>query len=181
MKYAFAPPVLFLAGLPSYAQDTVVPLKPCDVTRHYNSYFVKSSAKLVRMGAIDVDGEAFGVYLPETESGYRVTSFDEQPANAMTQFSSTYLAVDQNHDGKLTSSESAFAELPLRIGDTMFDVVAIAEDGSSITLRPNDGPLRGAVIGRRAPDFSFTATDGKVVRRDDYLGRAVLIDCWAPS
>jgi hypothetical protein len=89
--------------------------------------------------------------------------------------------VDQDHDGKLAVDESYFAELPLRIGDTMFDVVDIASDGATLTLRRRDGPLQGAVRGRKAAAFEWTATDGRKLNNASYENRVLVIDCWAPS
>ncbi len=130
-------------------------------------------------GSLTVDGEDFTIYLPADTSGY-----SREPRAArkglLTAFTSTCLAVDQNHDGVIAAWESYYAEHPLRIGDSMFDIEAIAEDGT-LTLAPSDTPLAGAVIGRQAPDFAWTTTDGQVLRRDDFAGRALLIDAWAPT
>jgi len=99
----------------------------------------------------------------------------------MVSYNSTYLAVDQNHDGKIDINESYFAEFPLRLGDTMYDILSIADDGSRMVLRPNAGPLSGAVIGRRAPEFMFETIDGKKLRNSDFAGKTLIVDCWAPS
>ena len=165
--------------------DVVIKMSECQAKRKFSLYlevgiFVKSSKDLVRKGSVEVAGETFSIYLPQEDGDYSVAPRPDRKTE-MVKYTSTYLAVDQNHDGEIDSNESYLAELPLRVGDSMFDVVAIASDGSSITLRPSNGPLRGGVIGRQAPDFEFTTTDGKKLGRDSFEGRALLIDCWAPS
>ena len=63
----------------------------------------------------------------------------------------------------------------------MFDITNIAKDGSTITLKPSQSPLAGAILGELASDFTFTTTKGKQVRRNDFAGKVLVIDRWAPS
>ena len=172
-------------GLAQVDKDIVIKMSECEAKRKFSLYvnaglFVKSSRELVSKGSIKVGTESFDIYLPEAEGAYSVAPRPKRKTQ-MIKYTSTYLAVDQNHDGKISSWESYLAGFPLRIGDSMFEVKSIASDGSSITLRPSNGPLRGAVIGRKAPEFEFKTIDGKTLNRDSYKGRALLIDCWAPS
>lgn len=165
--------------------DLVIPMSKCAVKRDLSLYldggiFVKASRDMVLKGSLKVNEESFEIFLPHTKQGYSASPRPKLKSE-LIHYTSTYLAVDQNHDGKLESWESYLAELPLRLGDSMFDVVKIAQDGSCITLRPSKAPLQGAVVGRKVADFKFTTIEGKVISRDNLEGRALLIDCWAPS
>ncbi len=170
---------LSVSGHPESGTDLTIPMVPCKKTRPVDSYYMSTSEKLVLEGTVTVDGEKFLIYLPEDEEGYSLVPRPERKA-ILTAFTSTCLAVDQNHDGRISMWESCFAENPLRIGDSMFVVKSIDDDGT-LTLTPQDLPLSWPVIGRKAPDFSFTTIDGRTVTRDDFQGRALVIDCWAPS
>ena len=175
-------------GSPAVAQedDAVNPatirvgMSPCKMKRTYQSLYVRSSRHLVLEGSVDVGGETFKIYLPKDRAPYSIAPRPRRQALIPT-FTSTYLAVDQNHDGKLSSWESYFAEFPLRIGDTMFEVTAIAPDGRWLTLMPHDGPLSGAVVGRQAPDLQLETVDGKAVTISGFKGKTLLIDCWSPG
>jgi len=79
----------------------------------------------------------------------------------------------------LEDSESAPANLPVRILDTMYSVVAIANDGSSISLVKTDGPLHGVVVNRRCPEFSFTSVSGETISDKSILGKVTVLDIWA--
>lgn len=178
---------LLLIALPTTAQtgppaeqDTVVTMTACDKSRRVTPFFVQSSKRLVREGVIRVEGEDFRIYLPHPRTGYSIGPRTPSQAS-LAICSSTYLSVDQNHDGKLDFWESYYAELPLRIGDTMFKVTSIAKDGSRISLRRSKVPLRGAVIGRTAPDFAFKTLDGKTVNRETFRGATLIIDSWSPG
>ena len=164
----------------AHASDRiVVAMTPCKLKRPVPMFFVSSSKHLVLKGTVAVGNETFSVYLPKEAGGYSIAARPERKG-LLTAFTSTWLSVDQDHDGKISESESYYAEHPLRIGDAMFEIEEIAADGT-LTLIPSDAPLSGAVIGRKAPEFEWKTIDGEVLRRDDFLGRTVIIDCWAPS
>lgn len=162
------------------AAPIVVPMAPFEGKRPVRSFYVESSPDLVRKGTVQVDGTAFDLFLPKEKGGYSVRPRPELQGVLVT-LTSTWLSVDQDHDGKITLEESYFAELPLRLGDTMFDVVDIAADGSTLTLRRREGPLAGAVLGRKAAAFEWTATDGRKLGNASYANRVLVIDCWAPG
>lgn len=162
------------------AERMVIEMSPCKLARPVPMFFVSSSRNLVLRGTVTVGEETFSIYLPEDAQGYS-TAPRPKRKGLLTAFTSTWLSVDQDHDGKISDWESYYAEHPLRIGDSMFDIESIAVDGTTITLIPSEARLTGGVIGRKAPDFEWTTTDGRTVRRDDFLGRTVVIDCWAPS
>ena len=169
-------------GSPS-EEEIVVALEPCELKRDHSIYvkiIAKTSRDLCRVGTVTLGEEAFSIYLPEDDSAYSAAPRPDRPG-MFNKYTSSYLAVDQNHDGKIESWESYFAEFPLRIGDRMFDVLEIAPDGSSLSLRSRSGPLMGAVVGRRAPKFSFETVDGRVVDNASVAGRATLIDVWSPG
>ncbi|MEC7585117.1 MAG: hypothetical protein VYE77_12435 [Planctomycetota bacterium] len=161
--------------------DLEVEMTTCKVKRPiFSSLFVNSSTTLVKRGVVDVGGEEFAIYLPRERVG-GVYSTDPRPKRMRlaTAFTSTLLAVDQNRDGRIDVGESYYAEFPLRIGETMFDIVAIAEDGSKITLRRTDTPLFGGVIGRRAPDLRLSSLQGESVALQEFVGRVLVLDAWA--
>jgi hypothetical protein len=133
---------------------------------------------LVKRGSVAVDGETFAIYLPKAASyPIRNTGGDD------TGFSntSTLLAIDNNLDGKITQDENRYANLPLRIGDRSFRLKSIARDGSSLVLLPLEGPVQGLAVGRSCPPFSYQALDGRMVKNEDYKGRAFLIDVWSTT
>jgi hypothetical protein len=116
-------------------------------------------------GEITVDGEQFSIYLPQLRS-YPLRNHGTDDGRLSN--TSTLLSIDGNRDGKLTEDEGWFANLPVRIGDRMFDVKRIAADGSAIDLAPSKSPLRGVVVGRRCPPFAYHAQDGSVVKNEDF-------------
>jgi hypothetical protein len=179
------PSLLLLAAplarpLPAQEAPIVVALAPCELKRPVRGFYVKSSRDLVRKGSLTVGSETFDLYLPKEKGGWSHTARPERK-DTLVALTSTWLAVDQDHDGKIAIDESYFAELPLRIGDTMFDVVGIAADGSTISLRRREGPLAGAVRGRKAAAFEWAATDGRKLSNASYENRVLVIDCWAPG
>jgi len=161
--------------------DLVVTMQPCEKKRSVETGYVRSSRNLVLHGQVDVDGTKFDIYLPRDKKNAYSIAPRPKRQQLLTRLTSTHLSVDQNHDGKISRWENYFAEFPLRIGDTMFDVRAIAKDGSTITLRRSRAPLTGAVLGAPASDVTFTTVDGKRLRPADLLGKVLVFDVWAPS
>src|SRR6266404_4079901 len=80
---------------------------------------------------------------------------DTGRANFPRDNTSTLISVDNDHDGVITADEGWFASLPIRVGDKMFDVVDIEREGNRIDVRPSATPVRGVVVGRMCPSFSF--------------------------
>jgi hypothetical protein len=132
--------------------------------------------RLVKRGTISVDGQEYTLYLPKADS-YSTTNSGTDDSDSEN--TSTLISIDQNGDGKLTDDESWFANLPVRLGDTMFDLAKIAGDGSQIILRPSKSPLRGVVIGRTCPPFSFVTADGEEVSLEKMAGKAFILDIWS--
>lgn len=166
-------------GLAAQHDSIVVAMAPCELQRPIDSFYVKSSRNLVAKGTVQVDGESFDIYLPKEKAYSRVPRPEQK--GVLIVRTSTYLSVDQNHDGKIGALESYFAESPLRLGNAMFEIVDLPANGGSITIRRTDRPLTGAVLGRKAAEFDWTAIDGSKLRRDDFKNRVLVIDCWAPS
>jgi len=132
--------------------------------------------KLVKRGVVEVAGEKFTLYLPKAKS-YSVQNPGKK--DHIYENISTRLAIDQNGDAKLTELDNWFANLPLRLGDRMFDVVEIAADGGRIVLRPSKSPLHGVIVGRTCPPFALKTADGKTVSREGFAGKAFLLDIWS--
>jgi hypothetical protein len=130
---------------------------------------------LVKRGTVQVGGRKYALHLAKAKSystkntGASDSDFDN---------TSTLISVDQNGHGKLTD-DGWFANMPLRLGDKMFDVVEIAADGSRIVLRPSKAPLRGVIVGRTCPPFSFKTADGKTFTRESLAGKPFLLDIWS--
>jgi hypothetical protein len=132
--------------------------------------------KLVKRGAVEVDGTKYNLYLPKAKAYSTVNAKKDDSDFENT---STLMSVDHNGDGLLSDEEGWFANLPLRLGDKMFDVSEIAEDGSRIVLKPSKSPLRGVIVGRSCPPFSFRTADGKEITRETLSGKAVVFDIWS--
>jgi len=157
-------------------------LKPEDIQKDPEGFAKRlqeamKPEKLVKKGSIRVSGKSFDLYLPESTEPYAVENKGESDSHHEN--SSTLLSIDGNGDGKLTGDEGWFASLPIRIADSMWEVVAIAADGSRIELKPSRKPLAGVVVGRKCPPFSFRTEEGKPVTLDSYRGKALLIDIWS--
>jgi hypothetical protein len=191
-RYGYLAAVAFIAALcpPSAADisDTItIPMQLTKAARpgHINVTIDKSGkpniipakdTQLTHQGVIKIDGETFNIYLPAAGSySLKNTGTGE----GQFENTSTLLSVDANRDGKFTDDEGWYANLPLRIGDRMFEVVRIAPDGSSITLKRSTKPLAGVITGRKVPPFSYTTAEGKPFTQDTYRGKAVLIDVWS--
>ena len=132
--------------------------------------------ELVKRGTVEVDDHKYTLYLPRAES---YSTKNTKPSDSDFENTSTLISVAQNSDGYVTDADGWFANLPLRLGDKMLDVVEIAADGSRIVLKPSKAPLRGAIVGRVCPPFSFKTADGKEVTRDSLAGRPFLLDIWS--
>jgi hypothetical protein len=130
----------------------------------------------VKRGTVQVDRRKYTLYLAKAES---YSTNNTGPSDCDFDNTSTLISVDQNGDGRLTENDGWFANLPLRLGDKMFDVVAIAADGSRIVLKPSKAPPRGVIVGRTCPPFSFKTADGKEVTRESLAGKPFLLDIWS--
>ena len=132
--------------------------------------------QLVKRGTVEVDGQKYTLYLPKAPS---YSTKNTKPSDSDFENTSTLISVDSKGDGRLTGAEGWFANLPLRLGDKMFDVTEIAADGSRIVLKPSKSPLRGVFVGRTCPPFSFKTADGKEFSRDSLAGKPFLLDIWS--
>jgi hypothetical protein len=132
--------------------------------------------ELVKRGTVEVDGQKYTLYLPKAKS---YSTKNTKPSDSGSENTSTVVYVDHKGDGQLTGEEGWFANLPLRLGDRMFDVAEITADGSRVVLRPSKAPLRGVIVGRKCPDFSFKTADGEEVSRDRLAGKPFLLDIWS--
>jgi hypothetical protein len=134
--------------------------------------------ELVKRGTVQMDRRKYTLYLPRAKS---YSTKNTGPSDCDFDNTSTLISVDQNGDGRLTENDGWFANLPVRLGDRMFDVVDIAADGSRIVLRPSRAPLRGVIVGRTCPPFSFKTADGKEVSRESLAGKPFLLDIWSTT
>ena len=132
--------------------------------------------ELVKRGTVEVDRRKYTLYLPRARS---YSTKNTGPSDCDYDNTSTLIVVDQNGDGRLTENDGWFANLPLRLGDKMFDVAEIAADGSRIVLKPSKSSLRGVIVGRVCPPFSFKTADGKEVARESLAGKPFLLDIWS--
>ena len=132
--------------------------------------------ELVKRGTAQVDRQKYTLYLPKARSW---SMKNTGPSDCDDDNTSTLISVDQNGDGRMTENDGWFSNLPLRLGDKMFDVAELAADGSRIVLKPSKSQLRGVIVGRTCPPFSFQTADGKVISRDRLAGKAFLLDIWS--
>jgi hypothetical protein len=132
--------------------------------------------ELVKRGTAKVDGHNYTLYLPKAKA---YSTKNTKPSDSDFENTSTVISVDQKGDGRLTDTDGWFANLPLRLGEKMFDVAEIAADGSRIVLKPSKSPLRGVIVGRTCPPFSFKTADGKEVSRKSLAGKPFLLDIWS--
>jgi hypothetical protein len=132
--------------------------------------------ELVKRGRVEVDGQKYTLYLPRAKS---YSTKNTKPSDSGFENTSTLISVDQKGDGRLTGTDGWFANLPLRLGDKMFDVAGIAADGGRVVLNPSRSPLRGVIVGRTCPPFSFKTAEGKEVSRDGLAGKPFLLDIWS--
>ena len=135
----------------------------------------RKNEPLVKRGTVEVDGQKWNFYLPKAKSYPLVNKNPGDPLDN----TSTLISIDQNGDGKLTDEEGWYVDMPLRFGDKMFEVTEIADDGSKVVLKPSSAPLRGAVVGRACPAFSFKTADGQVVSNETFAGKTLILDIWS--
>ncbi len=62
------------------------------------------------------------------------------------------------------------------IGGSLYEVKAIAEDGSWVEFAASGLPT--TALGTRAPDIAMTDTAGKTFRISDYRGKVLVLDFW---
>jgi hypothetical protein len=132
--------------------------------------------ELVKRGTVEVDGLKYTLYLPRAKS---YSTKNTKPNDNDFENTSTLLSIDRKGDGQLTDKDGWFANMPLRLGDKMFDVTEIAADGSRIVLRPSKSPLRGVIVGRTCPPFAFKTADGKEISSKSLAGKSFLLDIWS--
>jgi len=72
------------------------------------------------------------------------------------------------------SSHRFFELVP--IGGSLYEIEAIAEDGSWVEFAPSG--LSATALGKKAPDFDMTDTAGKTFRVSDYRGKVLVLDFW---
>src|SRR5436309_552076 len=96
---------------------------------HVTSGDFLTAALLVKRGVVAIDGKKYTLYLPKAKA-YSVKNTKKK--DHVFENTSTRLGIDQNGAGKLTEEAHWFANLPVRLGDKMFDVVEIAADGSRV-------------------------------------------------
>jgi hypothetical protein len=132
--------------------------------------------ELVKRGTVQVDRQKCTLYLAKARS---YSTKNTGPSDCDNDNTSTLISVDQNGAGRLTVNDGWFANLPLRLGDKMFDVAEITADGSRIVLKPSKSALRGVIVGRSCPPFSFKTADGKEINRERLAGKPFLLDIWS--
>jgi hypothetical protein len=156
--------------------DTTV-TRPSAVTGLVAALLGGGTEKLKR-GELTVAGETFSLFLPQAKT-YSIKNTGSN--DGAFENKSTAITVVPKGDEKLTDGQNWFANLPLRVGDRMFDVLDIAADGSKVVLKPSTASLRGVVLGRKCPAFAFETSEGKKISLDTYKGQAILLDIWSTT
>lgn len=173
-----------IATGPGLGQDDTIaiPLAPCAIeldSTGGNLLDVLTGAKRKQVafrGQLEVDGTAYALYVPRADAYTIVNSgaSDDHHGNK-----STAIAIDADADGDLARAEYWFSNLPVRIGDRMFTIRAIEPEGRGLVLAPSSEPLRGVVVGRKCPPFSFRTQDGRTVSLADYRDKILILDIWS--
>jgi hypothetical protein len=132
--------------------------------------------QLTHRGEVEVDGTRWPIWLAEAKS-YPLVNRGMSDADLFND--AARLSIDADGDGRFDDVENWCANLPVRIGDTMFDVKAIAEDGTSITFERSKSPLRGIVVGRRMPSFELTTESGAKISDASLAGKPYVLDIWS--
>lgn len=132
--------------------------------------------ELVKRGAMQADGQTYTLYLPKAKS-YSIENTGSNDSDLEN--TSTIISVDHVGNGKLTDQDGWCANLPIRLGDKMYDVSEIAVDGSRIILKPSKSPLRGVIVGRACPPFSFKTADGVEFSNTQLGDKAFILDIWS--
>ena len=132
--------------------------------------------KLTHKGDLVLNGRTHTFYLPKAKS-YSVQNTGD--TNGYNDNTSTLVSIDASGDGKLSDDEGWYANMPIRLDDAMFEITSIADDGGRIELRRTDAALRGLIVGRKCPPFSYQTSDGRKVRLEDFRGKALLLDVWS--
>ena len=132
--------------------------------------------ELIKRGVIEVDGGKYYLYLPKAKA-YSVKN--TAASDHLFENTSTLISIDQSGSGRVGEDDGWLANLPVRLGDRMFDVTEIAADGSRMTLKPSASRLRGVITGRSCPQFSFKTSDGRTMTRETLSGKIVVLDFWS--
>ncbi len=131
---------------------------------------------LVLRATMKVEEREVAIYLPKAPLYSRENRGSDSTG---MENSSTLLSIDDDGDGVLTERESWHANLPLRIGDTMFDVVELAADGRRMVVRRSTEPLSGIVVGRRVPPFELRTASGQTFSDASLAGKPFVLDLWS--
>jgi thiol-disulfide isomerase/thioredoxin len=117
---------------------------------------------------------------------HRVFLFDGDGDGLYTRGLLDGLFVDIDDDGHFVvdpmGPEFGSFSVPFTLGGTSYEVVSLDPDGREMTIQglgPGATRPPAPSVGRAAPDFSFTATDGREVRLSSLRGHPVLIYFWA--
>jgi len=132
--------------------------------------------ELIKRGVIEVDASKYYLYLPKAKS-YSVKN--SAASDHSFENTSTVISINQGGSNQLREEDGWPANLPIRLGDKMFDVADLAADGSTLTLKPSSSPLRGVIAGRSCPPFSFKTMEGKTITLEGLSGRIVVLDFWS--
>ncbi|MBM4392713.1 MAG: TlpA family protein disulfide reductase [Deltaproteobacteria bacterium] len=92
------------------------------------------------------------------------------------------LSLDRDGDGSPDSDDflSTFSvKDPVFLHGGAWVSFALSADGTSLHLAPTAELPLGPRAGAPAPDFTVTASDGRVHRLADYRGKPLLLDFWA--
>lgn len=142
-----------------------------------NALFGRPTENLIWVAKVPTGPDASAnLYLPKSK---RYVLKNTGNADTITESTATYVSIDQDGNGVISSWESCSSGSPVRIHDAMYRIVSISLEQSTITLQKLDAPLRGSLVGRRCPDFEFTTLDGQMVSNKTIQGQVTILDVWA--
>lgn len=119
------------------------------------------------------------LYLPKREL-YEM----KNTATGQSRFqnTATYLSIDYDGNGEISSGESVPLNRPFRAWDSMFQVAEINTSIKKMRLKRVDSPLSGCVPNQACPPFQFQAVNGKgEVSSKSILGKPTILIIWAST
>ncbi len=162
-------------------EPITVNLEECSATRPKaklsvsGMLFGSRTDQLTLKGTVNLPDGAVELYLPKGKFQL------ENTASLNTRFdnTATSVSIDQNNDGELKDYESYPSNLPIRIGDKMFQVSCIDAANRQLTMHQVEVPLSGTIVGRKCPPFEYVSLDGNTISDKSIVGKVTLLDVWA--
>jgi thiol-disulfide isomerase/thioredoxin len=120
------------------------------------------------------------------EATYQLVMFDENTDARYDDLDNGTLVIDSDSDGRLlmtSDSHEVFSLAePFNLNGIVYEVAAVAEDGSWIQIVESDAevePRFPLLEGYRAPAFEGIDSFGDILSSESLLGDIIILDFWA--